>query len=76
MTLERHHPNREVDRNLARARDLRSTYLLAWPAAIAEVMACRWPSGEGILRRPSWTCGCLLSTSNPSDRNASGDRRP
>jgi hypothetical protein len=47
MSFERHHPNRQVDRNLARARDLRSTYLLAWPAAIAQVMACRWRLRRG-----------------------------
>jgi hypothetical protein len=36
MSLERHHPNRQVDRNLGRARDLRSAHLFACLAAIAE----------------------------------------
>jgi hypothetical protein len=35
MSFERHHPNRQVDRNLARARDLRGAYLLTCLAAIA-----------------------------------------
>jgi hypothetical protein len=39
MSFERHHPNREVDRNLAKARDLRSAYLFGCLAAIAELMA-------------------------------------
>jgi hypothetical protein len=38
MSFERHHPNRQVDRNLAKARDLRSAYLFARLAAIAEFM--------------------------------------
>jgi hypothetical protein len=42
MSFERHHPNREVDRNLARARDLRSAYLFASLATIAEFMARPW----------------------------------
>jgi hypothetical protein len=42
MSFERHHPNREVDRNLDRARDLRSAYLFAGLAAIAEFMARPW----------------------------------
>jgi hypothetical protein len=42
MSFERHHPNREVDRNLARARDLRSAYLFASLATIAEFMTCAW----------------------------------
>jgi hypothetical protein len=42
MSFERQHPNREVDRNLARARDLRSAYLFAWLATIAEFMARAW----------------------------------
>jgi hypothetical protein len=42
MSFERQHPNREVDRNLARARDLRSAYLFAWLAAVAEFMARAW----------------------------------
>jgi hypothetical protein len=36
MSFERHHPNPQVDRNLARARDLRSAHLFACLAAIAE----------------------------------------
>jgi hypothetical protein len=36
MSFERHHPNRQVDRNLARARDLRSAHLFTCLAAIAE----------------------------------------
>jgi hypothetical protein len=39
MSFERHHPNREVDRNLARARDLRSAHLFACLAAVAQFMA-------------------------------------
>jgi hypothetical protein len=42
MSFERHHPNRVVDRNLDGARDLRSAYLFACLAAIAEVMARPW----------------------------------
>jgi hypothetical protein len=38
MSFERHHPNHQVDRNLARARDLRSAHLFACLAAIAEFM--------------------------------------
>jgi hypothetical protein len=38
MSFERHHPNRQVDRNLAKARDLRSAYLFSCLAAIAEFM--------------------------------------
>lgn len=36
MSLERHHPNPQVDHNLARARDLRSAHLFACLTAIAE----------------------------------------
>lgn len=36
MSFDRHHPNRQVDRNLAKARDLRSAYLFACLAGIAE----------------------------------------
>jgi hypothetical protein len=36
MSFERHHPNRQVDRNLDRARDLRSAHFFACLAAIAE----------------------------------------
>jgi hypothetical protein len=42
MSFERHHPNREVDRNLAKARDLRSAYLFACLATTAEFMAWPW----------------------------------
>jgi hypothetical protein len=42
MSFERQHPNREVDRNLGRARDLRSAYLFACVATIAEFVACAW----------------------------------
>ena len=38
MSFERHHPNRQVDRNLAKARDLRSAHLFACLVAIAEFM--------------------------------------
>jgi hypothetical protein len=43
MSFERHHPNRDVERNLGRARDLRSACLVACLAVIAEFMsrACR-----------------------------------
>lgn len=39
MSFERHHPNRRVDRNLAKARDLRSAYLVGCLATMAEFMA-------------------------------------
>jgi hypothetical protein len=42
MSFERHHPNHRVDRNLARARDLRSAYLFACLATIAQLMARPW----------------------------------
>mgnify|MGYP003428614750 CR=1 FL=1 len=42
MSFERHHPNREVDRNLSRARDLRSAYLFACLATITEFMGRAW----------------------------------
>jgi hypothetical protein len=42
MGFERHQPNPEVDRNLARAGDLRSAYLFAWLATIAELVARPW----------------------------------
>jgi hypothetical protein len=35
MSFEHHHPNREVDRNLTRARDLRSAHLFACLATVA-----------------------------------------
>ena len=40
MSFEHQHPNREVNRNLARARDLRSAYLFA----------CAWTIGGFIAR--------------------------
>jgi hypothetical protein len=43
MSFERHHPNRVVDRNLERARDLRSAYLFGCLATVAEFMARPWP---------------------------------
>jgi hypothetical protein len=42
MSFERYHPNRKVDRNLGKARDLRSAYLFACLAKIAEFMARPW----------------------------------
>jgi hypothetical protein len=39
MNFERHHPNPQVDRNLARARDLRSVHLFTCLAAIAKFMS-------------------------------------
>jgi hypothetical protein len=42
MSFERHHPNRDVDRNLAKARDLRSGYLFACLATIADFVARPW----------------------------------
>jgi hypothetical protein len=42
MSFERHHPNRFVDRNLAKARDLRSAYLFGCLTAIAGFMARPW----------------------------------
>lgn len=42
MSLERHHPNRQVDRNLGKARDLRSAYFFACLATIAEFMKRPW----------------------------------
>jgi hypothetical protein len=42
MSFERHHPNREVNRNLAKARDLRSAFLFTRLAAIAAFMARPW----------------------------------
>jgi hypothetical protein len=41
MSFERHHPNRDIDRNLAKARDLRSAYLFACLATMADFTA-RW----------------------------------
>lgn len=52
MSFERHHPNREVDRNLAKARDLRSAYLFACLAAIAELMARAWRAGRRGSEQP------------------------
>ena len=52
MSFERHHANRNVDRNLARARDLRSEYVNACLSATVELIArarrtwrlsCTWP---------------------------------
>jgi hypothetical protein len=53
MSFERHHPNREVDRNLVKARDLRSAYLFTCLAAIAEVMmrAFRARGGKSVPAR-------------------------
>jgi hypothetical protein len=42
MSFERHHANRDVDRNLAKARDLRSAYLFACLATIADFTARPW----------------------------------
>ena len=39
MSFERHHANRVVERNLAKARDLRSAYLFACLVTIPEFMA-------------------------------------
>ena len=39
MSFERHHANRNVDRNLARARDLRSEYVNACLSATVELIA-------------------------------------
>ena len=74
MSFERHHPNREVDRNLSRGRDLRSAYLFACLATITEFMGRAWraPVGE-VLCRPGWSYRCLQPASNPFDRNQSGD---
>jgi hypothetical protein len=47
MSLERHHPNHQVDRNLGKARDLRSAHLFACLAMIAEFMTRPWR----VLRR-------------------------
>ena len=43
MSFERHHPNHEVNRNLDKARDLRSAYVFACLSAIWELitLACR-----------------------------------
>lgn len=42
MSFERNHPNREVERNLARARDLRSSYLVAALATVGARIAQAW----------------------------------
>ena len=42
MSFERHHPNRKVEHNLAKVRDLRSAYLFACLATIAEFMTRAW----------------------------------
>jgi hypothetical protein len=42
MSFERHHPNRAVDRNLGKARDLRSAYLLGCLAKIPGFIARTW----------------------------------
>ena len=42
MSFERHHANRQVDRNLARARDLRSEYVNACLLATVELIARAW----------------------------------
>jgi hypothetical protein len=42
MSFERHHPNRDVDRNLAKARDLRSAYVFACLSVIGEFIARAW----------------------------------
>jgi hypothetical protein len=47
MSFEHHHLNREVNRNLARARDLRSAYLFACIWAIGAFIARVWR----VLRR-------------------------
>jgi hypothetical protein len=60
MSFERHHPNRHVDRNLAKARDLRSSYLFALLAMVAEFVARPWrlrrrgaaPPGLELTLRP------------------------
>ena len=39
MSFERHHPNRVVERNLGKTRDLRSAYLFACLATIREFIA-------------------------------------
>jgi hypothetical protein len=52
MSFERHHPNRTVDRNLGRTRDLRSAYLFACLATIAEVMARTWRTRRGVPAPP------------------------
>jgi hypothetical protein len=43
MSFERHHPNRDIDRNLAKARDLRSAYLLA---CLTAALACVLGTGR------------------------------
>jgi hypothetical protein len=42
MSFERHHPNRDIERNLARARDLRSAWLLAGLVSLGEHVARAW----------------------------------
>jgi hypothetical protein len=42
MSFERQHPNRQVDGNLGKARDLRSAYFFACLATIAEFMMRPW----------------------------------
>jgi hypothetical protein len=67
MSLERHHPNRDVDRNLDKARDLRSAHLSpAWPRSQISWRSHGAPGGEP-LRCPGWICRCLQSASNPFD---------
>jgi hypothetical protein len=42
MSFDRHHPNREVDRNLAKARELRSAHVLMCLAAIGKIITSVW----------------------------------
>jgi hypothetical protein len=52
MSFERHHPNRDVDRNLAKARDLRSAYLFACLATIADFIGRPWRARRGAPALP------------------------
>jgi hypothetical protein len=54
MSFERDHPNRQVDRNLARARDLRSAHLAGCIAAIAGSILRAFGAGEKAWCRPGW----------------------
>ena len=48
MSFERHHPNQENDRNLTRARDLRSAYIVVPLLAILAFVARACRTGRDI----------------------------
>jgi hypothetical protein len=70
MSFERHHPNHQVDRNLARARDLRSAYVFACFSAMWGLIAPApaWRGG-GAVPRPTSKSPRARQAGKPADRS-------